>query len=39
VAQNNIAVYSVVAVLEQLLVSGLWTAFTFKVTYRIKALF
>ena len=37
--KHNIAVYSVVPMLEQLLVTGLWTAFTFKVTYRIKALF
>jgi len=33
--KHNIAVYSVVPMLEQLLV----TAFTFQVTYRIKALF
>ena len=37
--KHNTAVYSVVPMLEQLHVTGLRTAFTFKVTYRIKALF
>jgi len=37
--KHNTAVYSVVPMLEQLIVTNLRTAFTFKVTYRIKAMF
>jgi len=37
--KHNTAVYSVVPMLHKLVVTGLRTAFTFTVTYGIKAMF